>query len=91
MFPVGSSDLHNMLVSFVQPCLCFPIKSRCVGERARVCEAVYAEECVLGGTDPVGLISVFVRMLYFLPRMAWDCVLASTSVLRLCSASSAVL
>lgn len=23
MFPVGSSDLYNMLVSFILPCLCF--------------------------------------------------------------------
>lgn len=79
-----------MLVSFVQPCLCF--KSRRVSEWVRecVCEAVYAEKCVLG--DPIpSVLSVFVRMLYFLPCMARVCVLEGASVLCLCSVSSAVL
>lgn len=55
-----------------------------------VCEAVYAEECVLG--DPIpSVLSAFERMLYFLPCMARVCVLESASVLCLCSVSSAVL
>lgn len=54
-----------------------------------VCEAVYAEECVLG--DPIpSVLSVFVRMLYFLPCMARVCVLESASVLCLRPVSSAV-
>lgn len=57
-------------------------------EWVSACEAVCAEKCVLGEPTP-SVLSVFVRMLYFLPCMARVCVLESASALCLCCVSSA--
>lgn len=87
MFPVGSSDLDNMLVSVVPPCLCSPMKPRCARVYVRECmqRSVYWVVVVVGGVLSALSVCLCACLisLHAWPESVYQCI--SASVWCLCS------